>query len=333
VVRDFKELLQAKWCERKFVCVGLDSDASKLPVRHLGLRDIEGLLKAQAHYTEYMKYLADPENYEKQHSKVVPPLAQWEKRLLGRAQLAFNKQHIKANSEVAAAFKPNAAFYEAVGDAGWWALQQTIQFVNKNAPSVPVIQDGKRGDIGNTNIGYVMAAALADAVTVPPYMGWESLKPVLDQKHKGVFVLAKTSNPGSGEFQDLEVHLGAYYADTCEAMRGPLYVRVASHAASPNSWNYNGNCGVVAGATYPEEVAKIRRIIGDDVPMLNPGVGSQGGGLKPTVLAAVNRRGNGFLVNNSGKVNFASPDADFAEAGHVVVVQMNDDINAVLAAA
>jgi orotidine-5'-phosphate decarboxylase len=270
------ELLQARWDERKFVCVGLDSDTSRIPDGIGGTTDS------------------------------------------GRI-IAFNQAIVDATKDVACAYKPNAAFYEMHGVVGWQALEHTIHNIRRIAPDVPVILDAKRGDIGNTNNGYVRAAALADAITVHPYLGMEAMKPFLDQKEKGVIVLCRTSNPGAGEFQDLEVEIG-FYGDSGESKKGPLYQRVAANIA--NSWNYNDNCAVVAGATYPQELAEIRRIVGD-MPILIPGFGAQGGDLEATVRAGVNSAKQGMIINNSRGIIFADDPRAAAQ-------KMHDAINAVL---
>jgi orotidine-5'-phosphate decarboxylase len=332
-VRNFMELLKAKWAERKFVCVGLDSDVERLPLPNIypsmGIRALTELLAAQAHYVRYKKYLLNEESDDEREE--VRPLTRKQQRLLARAQLAFNKRIIDATLDIVCAYKPNSAFYEALGDAGWWSLNQTIRYINKVAPDVPVILDFKRGDIDNTNIGYVMASASADAITVHNYLGWKAMKPLLARENKGVFVLAKTSNDGSDEFQNVEVRVG-WYDDSREAKTGMMFELVAAHVASPHQWNKNGNCGVVAGATFPEDIEKIRLIVGDDVPILAPGIGSQGGDQKATVRAAVNTRGDGFILNDSRKAIFASDGPCFPDATRDRVIELNKINDAVLAA-
>ena len=155
--RNFRQLLEERWSEGKFVCVGLDSDFEKIPGARVG-----GVM---------------------------------------RTILGFNRQIIEATHDLVCAYKPNIAFYEAYGEAGWLALRETIVYARKVAPEVPVILDAKRADIGNTNQGYVkniFGFLDVDAVTVNPYLGGGSLKPFLDQKNKGVIVLCRTSNPSAG---------------------------------------------------------------------------------------------------------------------------------------
>jgi orotidine 5'-phosphate decarboxylase subfamily 2 len=319
--RNFWKLLKAKWDERKFVCVGLDGDVAKLPILHLGLSfSRELMLEAKDAYRRAGELDENGNLIE---------LTQAHAMVLVDAQLAFNRRIVVATKDVAGAYKPNSAFYEALGDQGLWALNQTIEYIHEVAPDVPVILDYKRGDIENTNLGYVRAAALADAMTVSPYPGWKAMKPFLDQADKGIFVLGKTSNEGSGEFQDQEVVLG-YHGDSGEVYRGPLYQLVATHVSSKDHWNYNGNCAVVAGATYPHELRKIREIVGDNMPILIPGIGKQGGDLEATVRSGANSHGQGMIINNSRGVIFASGGEDFADAARAAVLKMHDDINSVL---
>lgn len=216
--------------------------------------------------------------------------------------VSFNRALIDATKDIVCAFKPNPAFYEAHGDEGVAALRETIAHIRNCAPEVPVVLDAKRADIGNTNEGYAAAAfdhLRADAITVHPYLGAEALEPFLVRGEKGIFVLCRTSNNGASEFQDLDV-------------RGrPLYQAVASAVAE--KWNKSGNCGVVVGATYPEELYEVRSMVGD-LPILIPGIGAQGGDLEKTVHAGKDSRDGGMLICASRAVIFASDGEDFAEA-------------------
>ncbi len=194
-----------------------------------------------------------------------------EERPETEAIVAFNQDIIDETADLVCAFKPNSAFYEALGTTGIIALKQTINYIHEVAKDVPVILDAKRADIGNTNLGYADFAFKfleADAITVHPYLGSEALQPFLSQKDKGVIVLCRTSNPGAGEFQDLITHKpGAEHSE-------PLYIFIARHAASRLFWNKNDNCGVVVGATYPKELQEVRHVAGN-IPILIPGVGFQ----------------------------------------------------------
>ncbi len=201
---------------------------------------------------------------------------------------------IEATHEVAAAYKPNAAFFEALGTTGHDALMDIIAAV---PPGIPVILDGKRNDIGNTASKYAEAAFEelgADAVTVTPYLGRDTIEPFAAYEDKGVFVLCRTSNKSAGELQDLVVD-GA-----------PLWQKMAHMAMDWNKeWN---NIGLVAGATYPEELAAIRGIVGDGVPLLIPGVGAQGGDAKTTMARGADSQGMNALVNVGRSVLYAEGD-------------------------
>ncbi|MBI3589291.1 MAG: orotidine-5'-phosphate decarboxylase [Candidatus Liptonbacteria bacterium] len=227
---------------------------------------------------------------------------------------AFNRAIVERTGDLVCAYKPNVAFYEAHGGAGIEVLRHTINDIRSLAPEVPVILDAKRGDIGNTNNGYVQMAFEylgVDAITVHSYLGREALQPFLDRVDKGIFVLCRTSNPGASEFQNLPVN------------GGPLYRFVARRVAS--EWNKNGNCGVVVGATYPEELVKVRAIVGD-MPILIPGIGAQGGDLEKTVAAGKDSFDQGMIINSSRGIIFASNGPDFAEAARRETQKLHDAI-------
>lgn len=231
--------------------------------------------------------------------------------------LEFNQGIIDATHDLVCAYKPNAAFYEAEGDQGERALVRTIRYIKYNYPDIPVILDAKRADIGNTNLGYIRAAfdrMSADAITVSPYLGKEALKPFLDRKDKGIIVLVRTSNPGAGEFQDLPV------GDT----KDPLYQVVARNVA--DYWNDNGNCAIVVGATYPQELSEVRKIVGD-MPILLPGIGAQGGEVEATVKAGKDSRNMGMIINSSRGIIFASSRKDYAQAARDATQKLHDQIN------
>ena len=215
--------------------------------------------------------------------------------------VAFNRSLVDATKDTVGAYKLNSAFYEARGDEGWKALRESIQYILDTAPEIPVILDAKRGDVDNTNIAYAQAVfdhLHADAVTVQPYQGGKALAPFLERKEKGIIVWCRTSNDGAGEFQDLKVD------------GQPLHEIVASHVAK--EWNKNNNCALVVGATYPEELREIRKIVGG-MPILIPGVGTQNGDLQKTVAAGKSSTGRGILINASRSIIFASSGKDFAE--------------------
>ncbi|HVB25604.1 MAG TPA: orotidine-5'-phosphate decarboxylase [Ktedonobacteraceae bacterium] len=267
--------LEQCWQQNTLVCVGLDSDYAQLPASVKQGRSIED------------------------------------------AVFAFNREIIDATHDLVCAYKPNAAFYEAQGNNGLRALIQTVHYIHEVYPHIPVILDAKRADIGSTNPGYVAAAfdiIGADAITVHPYLGKEALAPFLARKEKGIIVLAKTSNPGASEFQDLRV------GDAGE----PLYQVVARHVAQ--TWNTNGNCAVVVGATYPADLRKVRAIIGD-MPVLIPGIGTQGGEVAAIVNAGKDSRGWGMIISASRSIIFALKERDFAQAARHATEQLRAEIN------
>lgn len=228
----------------------------------------------------------------------------------------FCLEIVEATKEFACAYKPNSAFFEAHGNVGWQALGRIIENIHLLAPGKPVIWDAKRGDIGNTNNGYVKAAFEfldADAITVQPYLGAEAMKPFLDMKDKGIIVLCRTSNPGAGEFQDLLVN------------GEPFYRYVARNVAS-EKWNKYNNCAVVVGATYPDELREARTLVGD-MPILIPGIGAQGGDIEKTVMAGKDSRGQGMIINSSRGIIYASSGEDFAEAAYCETKRLNELIN------
>lgn len=211
---------------------------------------------------------------------------------LDDSRFEFNKPVIDQTVDLVCCYKSNSAFYEGAGIKGLEALKETIQYIHQKDPDMPVILDAKRADIGNTNEEYAKSAfddLGADAITVHPYLGKEALQPFLDRIDKGIIVLVKTSNPGAGEFQDLQVG------------GKPLYQVVAEHV---RNWNTNGNCGVVVGATYPEELKVVREIVGD-MAILIPGIGAQGGDIIQAVRMGVNSNKQGIIINSSRAIIFA----------------------------
>ncbi|HEX4775115.1 MAG TPA: orotidine-5'-phosphate decarboxylase [Candidatus Saccharimonadales bacterium] len=228
----------------------------------------------------------------------------------------FNKEIIDATADLVCAFKPNSAFYEARGAAGIEELNLTCEYIRENHPDIPIILDFKRGDIGNTNNYYATFAfdyLGVDAVTVQPWAGHESLQLFLDYKDKGIIVLDRTSNSGSGEFQDLLVD------------GQKLYLKVAQNVK--NEWNANGNCQLVVGATYPKEMTEIRQLMGDEMVFLVPGLGAQGGEAGDFVKAGVNSRGNGLIINSSRAILYASSGPNFAEVARAEAIKARAEIN------
>lgn len=228
----------------------------------------------------------------------------------------FVLQIVEATSDLVCAYKPNLAFYEALGLAGYQGLRRILDGLPKD---VLVIADAKRGDIGNTAEAYARAIFDVwgfDAVTVNPYLGGDTLKPFLSYRDRGVLVLCKTSNSGSGDLQDLEV--------TWRGQAVPLYETVASRAVGLNA---AGNCGLVVGATYPRQLERVRAIA-PDLPILIPGVGAQGGDLEASVAAGLDRSGRGIIVNVARGVLYASSGSDWRQAARASAVDLRDRIEA-----
>jgi len=204
--------------------------------------------------------------------------------------LAFNRHIIDLTCDLVCAYKPNAAFYEALGGHGWSTLYDTIIYARSKG--IPVILDAKRGDIGSSAASYARAAFErmgADAITVNPYMGWDAVEPFVRYADRGVFVLCLTSNEGAQDFQMLDGN------------GHPLFERVAEQCAG---WNERGNVGLVAGATYPDELSCVRQLAPEQWILL-PGVGAQGGNLDAALANTLWADGNGVIVNASRAIAWA----------------------------
>jgi len=224
-------------------------------------------------------------------------------------QFAFNRWIIEETHPYASAYKANIAFYEAQGEEGIRALERTAAYLREHHPDILTICDAKRADIGSTNRGYVTAIFDRmgfDAVTLNPYLGREALMPFLERQDKGCIILCRTSNPGAGEFQDLRI------GDK------PLWQIVAEHVS--REWDTYGNCMLVAGATYPDELRRIRSLVGE-MTLLVPGIGAQGGDVEQTVRAGLNAQGKGLIINSSRGIIFADDPAEAART-------LRDAINA-----
>ncbi len=222
---------------------------------------------------------------------------------------AFNKAIIDATADVACCYKPQFAHYAA--GANEPSLAKTIDYIK--VLGIPVILDVKRGDIGSTAEQYakeVFSRYSADAVTINPYLGYDSMEPFLDYQDKGVFILCRTSNPGGADLQNLTLANGKQ-----------LYEHVAEQAA--NVWNKNQNVALVTGATQPSELARIREITGE-MPFLLPGIGSQGGNVEKSIKAG---RGGGLIVSSSRAILYASEGSDFADEAMRVAESTRDEIN------
>lgn len=288
----WQEMLAGSWEAGKFVCVGLDSEYGKIPV-----------------YV-YRSKVGEMDCVD--------------------AISMFNRAIIETTHDLVCAYKFNIAFYEALGDEGFTVLKRTIAYIRNIAPSVPVILDAKRADIGNTNKCYTQAAFNffhANAITVNPYFGGEALAPFLDRADKGIIVLCRTSNPGADEFQDRIVQITDKEAEKWDLpprTTMPLYRLVAYRVS--REWNRSHNCALVVGATYPEELAEVRQIVGDGFPILIPGIGKQGGDLAKTVKAGKDGHERGMIINFSRRIIFASSGSDFAEAARRETLKLHKGI-------
>lgn len=228
----------------------------------------------------------------------------------------FNKAIIDSTADLVCSFKPNSAFYEARGAEGIAELKKTCDYINSKFPEIPIILDFKRGDIGSTNDQYAKFAfdyLGADAITIQPYMGKEAVQPFLDHKDKGIIILVRTSNPGSGEFQDIR----------SEGQK--MYLKVAESIVK--NWNDNKNCLLVVGATYPDELADVRQAVGDDIVILIPGIGAQGGDLEATMKTGLNLSGRGVIINSARDIIYSSDGEDFADAARQRAQITRDEIN------
>ncbi|MGB8706720.1 MAG: orotidine-5'-phosphate decarboxylase [Dehalococcoidia bacterium] len=226
--------------------------------------------------------------------------------------LEFNKAIVDATADLACAYKPNLAFYEALGIHGLKVLQKTVEHI---PDYIPVIGDGKRGDIGNTAKAYAKALFETfgfDAATVSPYLGYDSVEPFLGYGDKGIFILCRTSNTGAADFQSL-----------VDAQGRPLYEAVARKA---KNWDTRGNIGLVVGATYPDELKAIRQLC-PEMPLLIPGIGAQGGDLASAVKNGIDARGEKAIVAVSRQILYASKGKDFAQAARHNAQGLRDDIN------
>ena len=235
----------------------------------------------------------------------------------------FNKAIIDATSDLVCAYKPNLAFYEALGSEGFDALKHTVDYIPED---MPVIGDAKRGDIGNTAKAYAKAIfdnLNFDAATVNPYLGFDSVEPFIEYKDKGIFILCRTSNAGALDFQSLRCEAELLPNLESERNHRPLFEMVALKA---RQWNVHGNIGLVIGATYPEELNVIR-ISHPSMPLLIPGIGAQGGDLASAVRYGVDSKGEKAIINSSRQIIYASRESDFAEAARRAAAGLREQIN------
>jgi orotidine-5'-phosphate decarboxylase len=235
--------------------------------------------------------------------------------LLGKPEgiFEFCREIADATADLVCSFKPQFAYFASQRAEA--QLEKLIKHLKGKYPHIPVILDSKRGDIGSTADHYALEAFErygADAVTVNPYMGFDTIEPYLKYAGKGVIVLCRTSNPGGSDLQFLKVDSGE-----------PLYLHVAKLASQ--QWNSSGQISLVVGATFPEEIAKVRAIVGD-IPLLIPGIGAQGGDIDATIRAGriAGAPGTGMIINSSRAILYASSGSDFAQAARNIAQSTRD---------
>lgn len=225
----------------------------------------------------------------------------------------FNKQIIDETANLVCAYKPNIAFYEACGIEGLTSLKKTIEYLKSNYPHIPIILDAKRADIGNTARMYAKALFEyweADATTIYPYLGFDTVLPFLEYKDQCTILLIKTSNPDAKTFLDQEEN------------KNPFYIRVAKEI---KKWNFD-NIGVFVGATYPKELSNIRKLFPHS-PILTAGLGAQGGQTEKVVKAGIDKEGGNLICNSSREIIYAGNGKDFAKESAKVANKVRDIIN------
>ncbi|MDO9600010.1 MAG: orotidine-5'-phosphate decarboxylase [Azoarcus sp.] len=249
-----------------------------------------------------------------------PDPAKFPPHLQGQPDAIFEfcRQIVDATADLVCCFKPQIAYFAARRAED--QLEALIDHIHARHPATPVVLDAKRGDIGSTAEQYAVEAFerfRADAITVNPYMGRDSVEPYLAYPDKGVILLCRTSNPGGSDLQFLEV-VGSGVGEK-------LYERVARLVAE--DWNASGNCGLVVGATFPAEIARVRQLTGD-MPLLVPGIGAQGGDIAATLQAGRTGAGAGLMINSSRAILYAGKGEDFAADARRVALETRDAINA-----
>ncbi len=284
-MRNWKDMIGAGFANGKLLCLGLDPDWKKIP-KHLKSDTIA------------------------QTDVVVD----------------FCKKIVDATAHLVLTYKPNIAFFARRGARGIEGLRRLVAYINAVAPHAVVILDSKRGDIGNSMAGYVEEAFVeigAHAMTANPYLGQDACQPLLNEKDHGAVFLCKTSNPGSGEFQNARMLIDDPEEEKFLAEFGTVSYLLGQHPAVElyqhvayrvsRHWNDNGNCALVVGATYPAELQSIRRIVGN-MPIVIPGIGTQGGDEEATIAAGRDDRNRGMIINVGSAILYASSDEDYVEA-------------------
>ena len=233
----------------------------------------------------------------------------------------FNKAIIDSTHDLCCAFKPNLAFYEAMGIDGLRLLEKTIDYIRTSSPTNIIIGDAKRGDIGPSGAAYAKAMFEVwnfDAVTINAWGGHDTVDPFISDEKRGAFIWCRGSNPGSGDLQDLQVESASGGNTIYEIM-----------AQSAQMWNYNNNIGLVVGATVTDQLKSVRALCPKQ-PILIPGIGAQGGDLNASVLNGVDSRGRLALINSSRGIIYASQQRDFADAARQAAAEVNNNINSTL---
>ena len=234
----------------------------------------------------------------------------------------FNRAIVDATADLVCCYKPNLAFYEAMGMPGLRALEATIAHIRHTAPQTIIIGDAKRGDIGNSSTAYAHAMFQVwdfDAVTVNPWGGRDTIEPFLSRPERGVFIWCRGSNPGSSDLQDLSV--------ATNQGNMPQYQHLAREA---KTWSAAENLGLVVGATVPEQLKAVRETC-PEMPILIPGVGAQGGDLEAAIQQGADGHGRRAIINSSRGIIYASQGSDFPQAARGEAARLRDAINGILA--
>lgn len=281
----FEKLQNSVANNNSLLCIGLDPDPLKLPER----------FRKQRHNVRPRSATVMTLNNQPQSEVYAPDIEEL---------IAWNQAIIEETSSFVCAYKPNIAFYEAMGTVGMELLRKTLALIPDD---IPVLLDAKRGDIGSTATAYAKACfdvLGVDAVTLSPYLGSDSIEPFIKHSGKGLFVLCHTSNPGAGEFQSMEI---ADWQMLDREPNWPLYLHVAKMATS-----WSPQVGLVVGATYPEAMQAVREVAPEAI-ILTPGIGTQGGDLEATVSAGLRRSGDGMLISTSRAIAQAEDPGEAAE--------------------
>ena len=272
-----------------------------------------------------MHFMQSLQHVWKSHNSLVcvgldPDPTKFPAHLRGRPDAVFEfcSAIVDATADLVCAFKPQIAHFAALRAED--TLERLIAHIHAHHPGVPVILDAKRGDIGSTAKHYaseVFDRYQADAVTLNPYLGHDSAQPFLERADKGVILLCHTSNPGAADLQDLRVQSN-------DGTQLPLYQHLAKIIA--HDWNANGNCALVTGATWPEQLGEVRALVGD-MPLLVPGIGAQGGDVEAVVRHGQTIDGNGLLISSSRAILYAGKGVDYAGAARHAAQTLRDSVN------